>query len=198
MKGFPTYKEYLLIHQNGELVEANLKKEYQKLYQKEYNRRRKEKIRITLRLNKKEYETIQSAKQKYLKRSMNKFIIDSSIAYTNNEFLQHDPSALKNLNSSINKIGNNINQIVHKLHLQIFQTEKNNASADFSMETLYRLLDGYEELLKELNLLKQEIKLSLKNPPASILELEWQEVRKDKSKLKQLIDYLQNHYKELS
>jgi len=188
MKEFPTLREYLVLYKDAESTVIELKKQYRIKYQREYNKRRKKKVRITLRLFEKEYEKIISAKSSYSKRSLNKFIVQLCLGYLNKQYLMHHPDEIRLVKNSISNIGSNINQIVHKLHLSLNQKNENDDT-----ETLSRLLDGYENLKKEVDNLSEFLDRQFTSPPATILALEWNEIKFQKDKIEILLEYLNKH-----
>lgn len=198
MKDFPTQRQFIKAHK--ELSDSSLemlKKEYRRLYFKEYNKHRRAVKKVSLRLTQKEYDYFENKRKSYTKKSFNRFVIDTAIAYLENSFIQHDPELIRKLILAVNATGNNINQIVHQIHLILLKSTENTYSADFSMESLYRILEGYEELKKCTEALKQLIVKYTSAPPTEFISLNWDEVKNDKQKLKDLIIYLDEHLSTL-
>ncbi len=194
MKGFPSQRDFLaqfdLRSLSHEEISA-LKKQYRDAYHKAYNKQRKKKRSIMLRLSRSEYDKIQSAKSTYGHSSANAFVKEIVFSYLNKEIMVPHRSSIQDTVNAINKIGNNINQTVRRLNRVFLQSRK--TQHPDSYEHLYRLLQGYEELVSQITYLQREV-LHRQRVDYDIIGLSWSEIMyNQQGKLDQLITYLTVH-----
>ena len=195
MKDFPSLKEYLRKHADDNTSIDSLKKEYIRLYHKEYNKRRKldkNKLkRLTLRLSQKEYNFIKEQMTKYSDRSINRFVVESFINYHKQEYLDHHPDLTQTAINAILQNRQIVSNVVNKLNLEIFRSKSSRVDFDFSIETLYKLVGYYEQLDTAYQKLHAEMKQFLSSPPPQIIKLSWSELKASSEKRNSLIQYLQ-------
>lgn len=193
MKNFPSLKKFLAEHRNvSESKLDSLKKEYYRQYHREYRKRLKReqsKKQVTIRLNQDEFKKITLSKIQHNKSSLASFIVKSAIAYIDQAYLPHNEDDIRKLILEINKIGNNVNQIVHKLHIQL-QYKSLNGDWDDSMQNLTKLMVGYELLVDRVQILETTIREFVMSPPPIINGARWVDIKSDKDKLKALISHL--------
>ena len=200
MKGFTTLKQYLIESNASRLSKEeidSLKIKYRKLYFKEYNRRRKKPVTLTLRMKKEDYNRIRSAQQDYKYRSLNKFITDSVLAYLENQYVFPEEESKQQLINELNSIGTNINQVVHKLHLHTLRMQASSGTIETSEENLSRILAGYKLLKDEVDQLKFKVLTFIQTPQPALIGLSWNKISRDKKKLNVLISHLEDHLKKL-
>lgn len=201
MKDFPTQSQYLasigLPTKGDDPVIGRAKKNYRKRYLQEYRKRKKQQnIRLTLRIDKERYKKLKNHKKVYRKISLNTFILNTSLAYLNKDYLPRNQEQLEKQTKELNRIGSNINQIVHKLHQQI-KYKSTYGVWDDSLKNMAKILVGYELLTEKVEELRQTMITYLNSPPPTIMNLSWEEIRDDKLKLKQLIQFLLQHLEKL-
>ena len=200
MKDFPTLREYLKSKQAFGLGKAellNLKKEYRKLYFKEYNKRRQKHIAYTLRLTQKQHQRIQAEKFSLKYSSLNTFIIDTLFAYFNKDYVFPQEESKQQLINELNAIGTNINQVVHKLHMHSLRMDGDKGTLDHSEENLTRILDGYTLLKEQVDEVHKKIISFIQKPQQALLGMSWNELKQDKQKLTSLISHFQDHLNTL-
>lgn len=191
MKGFPSWRVYQKSHDFHKLNKEQqiaLKQQYNKLYFREYNKRRKAK-KVSLSLTKKEYQQFVQAQKDYKSHSLNRLIIDMAKAYLDEGYIIPDAESNRKLIVAINRIGNLINQIVHKLHITSLRINKA-GTIDLSIESLYRLLDAYEQIKKHLDQIQAQVNNYTSQPPIKLMEWSWEEIRDDAQKLDALLHFL--------
>jgi len=195
MKDFPTQKQYL--KQAKELNQfvdiTQLKRDYKKAYHREYNQRRIGYKKLTIRLTNKEYKKLISLKKDYTNYSLNKLIIESVISYQEHKYLPHNPEETRKLIVSIDKIGNNVNQVVHKMHLSSLRLNSEIGTIETDKKNLHRILKGYKIMGDQLKELKKSLEAYLRQPNHKLINLDWEEIRYDKIKIKRLIQHLEDH-----
>jgi len=200
MKDFPTLREYLKSKQAFGLRKKEIvciKKEYRKLYFKEYNKRRQKQITYTLRFTQKQHQRLQAQKFHLKYSSLNKFIIDTLFAYFDKGYVFPQEESKQQLINELNAIGTNINQVVHKLHIHSLRMNGKNGTLHQSEENLTRILEGYKILKEQVDELKKKIIDFIQTPQSSLFGMSWNEVKEDKEKLSSLISHLQEHLKTL-
>lgn len=200
MKDFPTLRQFLKTNQGfglGKEELLNLKKEYRKLYYKEYNSRRQKCVTYTVRLTPQQHQRIQAYKFKLNYSSLNTFIIDTLFAYFNKGYVFPQEESKKHLINELNAIGTNINQVVHKLHMHSLRMNNGDGTLDDSEENLARILNGYTILKDLVDNLKRQIIDFIQTPQQALLGMSWNELKHDKQKLSSLIQYLRDHHKTL-
>lgn len=151
---FPTLEDYLI--QQG--VDENtsperkeiLKTAYKTAYQKAYGKERRKRERdIKVRMEVGEYQRMKSAAKKHGYTHLSPFLKASAFAYIDQRFLLMEDSKLRALEISIQRIGHNINQLVHQAHAM----------------KLYNMEQTYTGLRHEVKNLKAEVQQHLRQPP---------------------------------
>lgn len=200
MKDFPTLREYLKSKQVFGLEKAellNLKKEYRKLYFKEYNKRRRKHITYTLRITDKQHKRLQAEKFHLNYSSLNAFIIETLFAYFDKGYVFPQEESKQQLINELNAIGTNINQVVHKLHMHSLRMYGEKGTLDQSKVNLTRILDGYTLLKEQVDEVHKKIISFIQTPQKALLGMSWNELKQDKQKLSTLITHLQEHLNTL-
>ncbi len=198
MKDFPTQREYIQLKKDVSCLDVDtLKKQYKKAYYREYNRRRIGGKKLTIRLTKKQYKKIQELKKNYPKYSLNMLMVESIVAYQEKKYLPHNPEEIRKLKVSIDKIGNNINQVVHKMHLSSLRQNSDVGTIKTDKSNLIRILNGFKIMKDQLEALRNELEEYLSKPNQKMLNLDWEEVRYDKMKIKKLIKHLADYLDSL-
>lgn len=94
-----------------------LKKQYRKQYQKLYDeQRRKVKKRLEPTLSKSEYLRIKKAAKRHKRKSLSGFLLECAMAYLDQNYIAHDADLIRKYTIQIQRLGNNVNQVVHSLH----------------------------------------------------------------------------------
>jgi len=196
MDNFPSLREYLKINSADHLSKSditNLRKQYRLLYFKEYNKRRKKNITLTLRLKINEYNKIVKFKEELKYPSLNKCIVETLLAYINQKYVFPQEESKQKLVNEINAIGTNVNQVVHKLHIHSLRVNGTKGTLDTSEQNLERILAGYT-LLKELvDELKEKIISYIQTPQTPLFGTSWNEIQDDPQKLDILITQLEKY-----
>jgi len=192
MKNFPTWSEYCKtlntsIHSREELEE--MKQEYKKAYMKEYNHRRKKVPTITLRLTSEQMKQILLKKEKYEPISINRFVQHLIDEQTTATEVLPDRELREELILQVRHIGNNVNQVIGRLHTYVFRVKSSERMTE-SLNAMFRLLEGYEQLKKEVEVLTDILTKYTSTLPPSIAGLSWEELRSDVDKIDSLIEHL--------
>jgi len=142
----PRLQAYLVMHGVGAhtpQVEIDaLKKQYRKEYQKQYDqKRRKEKKRLEPTLSKAEYQRLKKAAKQHNYKSMSGFLLKCALAYLDQNYIPHDAELIRSYTIQVQRIGNNVNQVVHSLH---YQKDYANKAA-------------YQEIKKQIDFLQKKI-----------------------------------------
>ena len=199
MKNFPTQKEFLEaeLRTNPIADVIQLKQAYKKAYHKEYNQRRKKGKSLRLRLSNDEYKKIKKLHASYKQYSLNKLLVSAILAYESKNYLSHNLKEIEQLRIDVNKIGNNINQVVHKLHVSTLKVYPKNEAFPYQEKQLKQLLEAFVFLKKEVEKIKKLTLAYVRSPAPKLLDLEWEDIRYDKKKLRMLSDYLREQSNRL-
>jgi len=199
MKDFPSLKQYLSNYDLSILNKADiegLKRNYREAYHKEYNQRRTKKRVITLRMNPMEYKSIKSLSRDYGYKSLSYFIKVVVEKYVALKLVVPHPEKRQDSINAINKIGSNINQTIRRFNREFLRSQNQSAHKS-QYEHLYRLLNGYEELQREIASLRKVSYVSYE-VDFEIIGMQWNEIKNNEDgKLDQLIDYLIKHRKQI-
>lgn len=201
MKHFPTQAEYLSQNNIENLSETQietLKKEYRLLYFKEYNKRkRKYDCKITLHLTKEEFKIIKRFKNQHNAKSYNKLIKTSLKSYIEKTPYPHSKEDIENIQIHINQVSTklrNINRTLNNYLRQISPQEKQ----IHNIESFKRVLEKViKQLLASVKTMQVNLSRYYSHPPLTILQLSWEDIRKNKTKLNELIMYLEKHRNSL-
>lgn len=155
------------------------RREYLKNYQNQYRQKNK---RVTFSLSKSVHQELEEkASQQGLK--VGAYVKQCALAYLNQVFLLPDDSQVQDLELSIRKIGNNINQVVHQFHkrklpipdtLQLIQTHLQHLEEDITaafrepqslLEVLQEALEKEPQLISKLKSIIETIEKSNRNDP---------------------------------
>jgi len=199
MKDFISQKEFLkqALINDSKLRIGELKKLYKKEYFREYNRRRKSSKKITVRFTDKEFEVLNLLLQSYTSYSKNSFIVKVVLDYANQNFQPHDPDMVQKIKIELKRIGNNVNQITHKLHSEALKINPKTGGIKHDLENLKRLLKGFEMIKQQIDSINEVVQKYLNSPAPELLNLKWEEIRDSKQKLNQMIEFLSNHRNNL-
>lgn len=168
MKDFPSLTQWLSDRKDDAgrspaELEA-LKESYWKEYHRAYHLHRKQKWkRLTLRMSPSEHRVFSEHLRVRCRRlSLNAAIKQWALAYLNEQYVPRDPESIQQLVQQVQKIGNNVNQVVHQLH----RDRKHQAMNGSSEQQNSRLLhDKYEELVAQIHKLKQRVEQYFTSPP---------------------------------
>jgi|GEM_PF-1174054 len=155
----------------------SLRKEYRRLYHKAYyKKRKKNSYHLVVRMTKKEYMVLQGYAKEHNK-SLNKFIKEIAFAYLENGYLPRDAKQLTRMENEIRSIGNNINQVVRRIHQ--LKYEKSILGSKNEIKGMQKL---YETLLDYVVKIEMQIKENFKSTPQSLQQglLEFVQIRSDK------------------
>ena len=78
------------------------------------------------------------------------------------------------------------------MHAYVFRVKSSERLAE-SLEAMFRLLEGYEQVKKEVDILTDILTQYTSTLPPSIAGLSWEELRSDIDKIDSLIEYLLTH-----
>lgn len=123
LKQFPSLQSYLLAkgvtlstpQQEVDALKKTHRKEYQRLYDQQ---RRKQKKRLQQDISKTQYQHLKKEAKRHKVKSVSAFVLKCAEAYLNQQFIAHDPELIRQYTVQIQRIGNNVNQVVHSLHYQ--------------------------------------------------------------------------------
>ena len=150
---------------------AEAKKAYWKLYHKTYYQKRKQAVkRFTIRLTKEEYRQLKLQADKHQK-SLTEFTKASALAYVDQQYLPRDTEQIAQLRKGITKIGNNINQVVQGLHRS---AKWSNFHGGFDERDLKRIQLRYQDLVKTVATLQQQVDTFIKAPTSNLSEAIWE------------------------
>lgn len=198
MKDFPSLQEFL---KNGsfknEQQKSNLKKEYRKLYLKEYRRRNSCYKRFTIRVTKEEFRRIDSYRNKVEFPSTSKFIIDSCIAYLDKEYLVPNFKQIEAINRVLNMMANDISLVINKMNSHI-KVKNIRGEIEVNKKSIVNLIKEFIELRKIVLNQKEEFKVFISTPPIEIIGFKWDEIKGDKSKIEKLILHLRKYRERLA
>lgn len=128
---------------------AELKVAYRKWYQREYGRLRREREKdIKVRMTKEEYRQLKKAAKEHGYDNLSPFLKTMAFAYLDQRFIVPDESKLDELTIQVQRIGNNINQVVHHAHRM----------------KRYDMKSTYEGLSDGVKRLKTEVQSAVKQP----------------------------------
>ncbi len=130
---------------------------YRRGYQRHYTKkRRQDKHRLPTEWFKDEYRKLKRFSKRYRQTSLNKFIKHCVFAYLEDEYMEHDTEMAQKLCRQMQAIGNNINQVVHALHV----------SRDYANKA------SYEHLKAQVYTLEQVVAKHRREPPKLREQLE--------------------------
>ena len=119
---FSTWAEYRQAHNIDDTLPTPEIERHRQIFRREYQKaygrkRRQEKQRLSTEWSKFEYRKLKRFAKRYRQPSLNQFIKQCVLAYLEDEYVEHDPVLAKELKQQIRAIGNNINQVIHALHM---------------------------------------------------------------------------------
>lgn len=138
------------VTENTPIEKVNeLKVSYRKWYQKEYGKLRRNKEKdIKVRMSLEEYQKLEKGASKHGFTKLSPFLKQMAFSYLEQRFIVPDDAKLQELSTQIQRIGNNINQLVHTAH---------------SLR-MYDAKQTYEGVYNEVKNLKIEVKKAVKQP----------------------------------
>ena len=133
------------------------KKAYRKGYKKFYDATVKKK-RISITVSEKEYQKLEATAQKH-QQKITSFVKTASMAYIDKKYVYPEKETMENLIVSLNRIGNNINQIAYHI----------NSTGRTEM--------FYDDIRREFSALKKRVNHFLENPNAGKIEEKSDEIQ---------------------
>lgn len=193
MKNFPSLADWLLqqgnVSSKSEAELEALKKSYWSAYHRHYYQHRKKHWkRLTLRLSPQEHQRLlDHASVRCRQLSLNTAIKEFALAYLDEQYVPRDSEAIQTLSQQLQKIGNNINQIVQQLHRTRKYLTMTGASPNQEMDSLQQ---GYTQLVEQVAVLKQDVQGYFHSPPLRLDIALWELVRDQPEKVEEVRNIL--------
>lgn len=190
MKKLPSLSDYL--QQEGVSIETpeakreEVTRQYWKLYHRQYYQYRKQQFkRFTLRLTMPEYERfMHHAKRHHTpdeKLHLGNYIKAAALAYVEQKYVPRNTKPIESLTVQIQKVGNNINQVVHAIHRTMIRTDFSGALAD--KHAYAYLHQQYQILLKQVVDVKKEVQHYMEKPPLKLADALWELIQEQPEKI---------------
>ena len=183
------------------LDEKELRRRYRNYYQREYRKHHKKSQHIiTLRVEKKVYQSLTKEKKQLKYSSMNAFIIDCVQAYLTQEYVFPQDENIKAIHKSLQTLANTLVQQRTKVDRVIRDMNpKNKPSSSSTTSPLVSFLTALELQHNLINTLKEDIAKHLFNPLPYDMTISWEEIKtNEENKLDKLITFLTAHKQTLA
>lgn len=193
MKTFPSLADWL--SQQGSLSSktseeiAALKKSYWAAYHRAYHQHRKKKWkRVTLRLTPSEHQRLTDHASVRCRRiNLNTAIKAWALAYLDEQYVPRNNETIEQLYQQIQKIGNNINQVVHSIHRDRKYLSMTGASGERDIQLLHT---KYAQLTQDVQTLKQAVQDYFSSPPLRLDVALFEAVRDQPERIQQIREWL--------
>jgi len=112
------------------------------------------------------------------------------MAYLEGSYIPRDVDSIKALTESINSIGRNINQVVQRLHRNVFKKRIDPIKhGEFEL-----LIDSYDHLLNQVRSIEQDMKQWIRTPPFKLEEALLEFLDKHPDRKDRLIEIISDHH----
>ena len=160
MDTFLSFLEFVSVR-GLDISNAEKRTEARQLYRKEYkahyyNISKNNTKRVNLTLSNAQYQFFIKKSSEHDYKSLSKFILDTSEAYLNKEYLNPNKDELQKLILILRSVGNNINQIARYFNQGVYTAHSFNQDILFSM--VNRMEDKIVEFISHQYLIKSDLK----------------------------------------
>jgi len=182
------FVEYLKEHCGGKILSEEeleeMRKQYRREYQRQYYYVRKERENnLVVRLSRKESRLLKYYAEKHKAKGLHSFLKEIAFSYLENKYVPRDEKHLDEMTKQLNAIGNNVNQLVHRLHQLKYE-----GGASQELNGLHK---GYKILLSQVEQLKNEVVTTLSSCPLDLRTALLEVIESSSDKIDELIAYLE-------